>query len=368
MASANYSFNLFVSLLLVSSALFFQRVALAGRELSEKEDLHRYRSLNNFSGDGRLVAGLSELRAHVVVAKDGSGNYWTIQDAVNHAPDFCSWRYVIYIKAGEYSENVVVNRRKWNITLVGDGKDKTVVVSYRGGAILDTGALVALGDGFSAQYMLFENRAGPWAGQAVAMRSDSHRSAFYRCGFMGYQDTLLANINYQFYKECDIVGTIDFIFGEAAVVFQNCNIYPRRPIPGQANVILAQGKNDPRLRSGIVLQNCYIAAYENLGPTRTFLGRPWKSYSTAIIIETYMGGLIDPRGWKESMEVIENGETATFREYGNWGPGSDTRGRVRWMGYKAVTNPEEVKMYTVTPFIDGDQWIPAHAVPYKAGL
>ncbi|XP_068657710.1 pectinesterase 2-like [Aristolochia californica] len=315
-----------------------------------------------------LLAGLSGVNSNVVVARDGSGNYRTIQAAVDNAPNNGAGRYVIYIKAGEYAENVVVQREKWNLTFIGDGKRRTILSSNKAGGILTSGALVVLGDGFFARDMTFANTAGPQKGQAVAMRSDSHRSAFFSCSFLGYQDTLFANINHQFYRSCDIVGTIDFIFGDASVVFQNCNIYARRPLNGQANVIIAQGKTDPITGGGVVLQNCYITALEDLGSAKTYLGRPWQKFSTAIVMESFMDRLIDPAGWMESMSTVEEGGTAKFREYANTGPGSDTQNRLKWSGYKAVKNPDEVKQYTVAAFINGIEWLPDLGVPFKADL
>ncbi|XP_068655874.1 pectinesterase-like [Aristolochia californica] len=315
----------------------------------------------------RLLAGLSGLNANAVVAQNGRGNYRTIQEAVDKAPKYSTRRYVIYIKTGEYVENVVVPQEKWNLTFAGDGKKRTILTSNKAGSILTSGALVVLGDGFFARDMAFVSKAGPQQGQAVAMRSDSHRSAFFRCSFLGYQDTLFANINHQFYRSCDIVGTIDFIFGDASVVFQNCNIYARRPLNGQANVIIAQGKTDPITGGAVVLQNCHITALENLGSVKTYLGRPWQKFSTAIVMESFLDKLIEPAGWLEAMGANER-ITVKFREYANTGPGSNTQKRVKWGGYKTVTNTAEVKQYTVAAFIHGNHWLPALRVPFKAGL
>lgn len=133
----------------------------------------------------------------------------------------------------------------------------------------------------------FRNTAGPTKHQAVAVRNGADKSTFYSCSFEGYQDTLYAHSLRQFYRDCDIYGTIDFIFGNAAVVFQNCNMYPRRPLDNQLNAITAQGRTDPNQNTGISIHNCTIKAADDLAnsinATQTYLGRPWKEYSRMFI-------------------------------------------------------------------------------------
>lgn len=154
---------------------------------------------------------------------------------------------------------------------------------------------------FIAKGITFENTAGPWKGQAVAPRSASDLSVFYRCAFKGYQDTLMVHSQRQFYRECYVYGTIDFIFGNAAVVFQNCIIYVRRPIRGQVNVITAQGRNDPFQNTGISIHNSQVRAAPDLLPVvkafKTYLGRPWQQYSRTVFLESYLDSLISPVGW-----------------------------------------------------------------------
>lgn len=154
---------------------------------------------------------------------------------------------------------------------------------------------------FIAKGITFENTAGPWKGQAVAPRSASDLSVFYRCAFKGYQDTLMVHSQRQFYRECYVYGTIDFIFDNAAVVFQNCIIYVRRPIRGQVNVITAQGRNDPFQNTGISIHNSQVRAAPDLLPVvkafKTYLGRPWQQYSRTVFLKSYLDSLISPVGW-----------------------------------------------------------------------
>lgn len=124
--------------------------------------------------------------------------------------------------------------------------------------------------------MQFQNTAGAVKHQAVAMMSNAGQSIFYRCRFDAFQDTLYTHANRQFYRDCDILGTVDFIFGNAAAVIQNCTIRPKVSMLGQQNTITAQGKIDPNQNTGISIHNCQIYAAGNLNSVKTYLGRPWE--------------------------------------------------------------------------------------------
>ncbi|CAI0393964.1 unnamed protein product, partial [Linum tenue] len=155
-------------------------------------------------------------------------------------------RFVIRVKRGVYKENVEVGSGLKNVMLVGDGMRNTVITGSRsvgGGSTTFRSATFAVnGAGFIARGITFRNTAGPQNHQAVALRSDSDRSVFYQCSIEGYQDTLYVHSQRQFYRECYIYGTVDFIFGNAAAVLQNCMIYARRPMKSQKITITAQGR------------------------------------------------------------------------------------------------------------------------------
>ncbi|KAL2460818.1 putative pectinesterase/pectinesterase inhibitor 36 [Abeliophyllum distichum] len=151
--------------------------------------------------------------------------------------------------------------------------------------------------------MTFENTAGPQKHQAVALSVGSDQSVFYRCSFKGYQDTLLVHSLRQFYRDCQIYGTIDFIFGDAAAVFQNCDIFVRRPMDHQSNMITAQGRDDPNENTGILIVNSRVAPASDFravkGKCKNYLGRPWKKFSRTVFLKTYLDGSVDKKGWKE---------------------------------------------------------------------
>ncbi|KAL0299427.1 UNVERIFIED_CONTAM: putative pectinesterase/pectinesterase inhibitor 46 [Sesamum radiatum] len=313
----------------------------------------------------------SRIKADAVVAKDGSGKYKTIKAALKAVPEKSKKRFVIYVKKGVYVENVRVDKTKWNVMMVGDGKDATIISGslnfVDGTPTFQTATFGVAGQGFIARDMGFRNTAGAAKHQAVALMSTADHSVFYRCTMDAYQDTLYAHSNRQFYRECNIYGTVDFIFGNSAVVFQNCNILPKKPMLGQQNTITAQGKIDPNQNTGISIQNCTIGPAANLSGVQTFLGRPWKNYSTTVFFHSQMGSLIDPKGWLPWVGTSAP-NTIFYAEFQNSGPGSVTKNRVTWKGLKLNLSATQVKKFTVGPFINGDKWIPATGVSYKWGL
>lgn len=222
------------------------------------------------------------------------------------------------------------------------------------------------GKGFMAVDMGFRNSAGPQKHQAVALMSNSDQSVFYRCIIDAFQDTLYAHVNRQFYRECNIYGTVDFIFGNSAVVLQLCNIFAKFPLPGQQNTITAQGKFDPNQNTGITIHDCTILPLGNLRSVQTFLGRPWKLYSTTLFIGNNLGGLIDPKGWLPWVGTTAP-STIFYSEYLNYGPGSSKRYRVKWKGLRTI-NAQIANKFLVSSFLQGSKWIPAAGVPYEGSL
>jgi len=227
----------------------------------------------------------------------------------------------------------------------------------------------ALGDGFMAQAMGFRNTAGPEKHQAVAIRVQSDRAIFLNCRFEGYQDTLYVQTHRQFYRSCVIAGTVDFIFGDATAILQNCLIVVRKPLDNQQNIVTAQGRVDGHETTGIVLQNCRITADKKLIPVKskfqTYLGRPWKEFSRTIIMESSIEDFIDPAGfmpWEGDFAL----KTLYYAEFNNKGPGANINARVKWPGYKKI-NKQEAAKFTVGTFLDAD-WIKGAGVPVHFGL
>ncbi|KAI3968497.1 hypothetical protein MKX01_007807 [Papaver californicum] len=316
------------------------------------------------------------VRDMVVVNPDGSGNFTTINEAVAAAPNrtrIADGYFLIYIKSGVYQEYVDIVKNKRNIMMIGDGINKTIITGNRsvggGSTTFRSATFTVVGEGFVGINITFRNTAGPSMNQAVAVRSGADFSTFYQCSFEAYQDTLYTHSLRQFYRECDIYGTVDFIFGNAAVVFQKCNIYARLPNPGQANMVTAQGRADPNQNTGTSIQNCTILASPDLassnGTTRTYLGRPWREYSRTIYSQSFIGSLIHPSGWDPwTGEFLD---TLYYAEFNNRGPGSNTSSRIQWPGYRTI-DLVNATAFTVSSFILGDDWLPATGIPYRGEL
>ncbi|RWW01465.1 hypothetical protein GW17_00035496, partial [Ensete ventricosum] len=169
----------------------------------------------------------------------------------------------------------------------------------------------------------------------------------------------------------DIYGTVDFIFGNAAVVLQNCSLWARRPLPMQKNTITAQNRKDPNQNTGISIHACQVVAAADLEPVKanfpTYLGRPWKLYSRVVYMLSYMWDHIDPAGWLEWNGSFAL-DTLYYGEYMNDGPGSALGKRVAWPGYRVITLPAEAGKFTVGQFIYGSSWLPSTGVAFLAGL
>ncbi|KAG2647740.1 probable pectinesterase/pectinesterase inhibitor 21 [Panicum virgatum] len=331
-------------------------------------------------GSRRLLEEASpsspDFKPNVTVAADGSGDVNTIKEALDRVPPKNAAMYVVYVKAGTYKEYVSVGRPQTNVAFIGDGADKTIITGNKNFKMnlttKDTATMEAIGNGFFMKGVRVENTAGAENHQAVALRVQSDQAVFYQCTFDGYQDTLYTHAQRQFFRDCTVTGTIDFIFGNSQVVIQNCLIQPRKPMANQANIITAQGRRDKRSVGGTVLHNCTIEPHPDFkaeagGKIATYLARPWKEYSRTLYIQNDIGGFIDPKGWLEW-----NGdfglETLFYAEVDNRGAGADMSKRAKWGGIKTVTYAEAQKEYTVEVFIQGQHFIPKFGVPYIPGL
>ncbi|XP_027919318.1 probable pectinesterase/pectinesterase inhibitor 20 [Vigna unguiculata] len=313
----------------------------------------------------------------VVVSQDGNGTFTTINDAIAAAPNntaASAGYFLILVTAGVYQEYVSIPKNKKYLMMIGDGINQTIITGDHNVVdnftTFNSATFAVVAQGFVAVNMTFRNTAGPSKNQAVAVRNGADLSTFYSCSFEGYQDTLYTHSLRQFYRECDIYGTVDFIFGNAAVVFQTCNMYPRLPLSGQFNAITAQGRTDPNQNTGTSIQNATIKAAADLAPAvgsvQTYLGRPWKEYSRTVYMQSFMDSLINPAGWH-----LWSGDfaltTLYYAEYNNTGPGSSTQNRVTWSGYHVI-NATDAANFTVSNFLGGDSWLPQTGVPYSSGL
>ncbi|KAM0984892.1 hypothetical protein ACFX2I_012161 [Malus domestica] len=313
------------------------------------------------------------LKPDVVVAKKGGGKYTTVNEALKDIPkDNAVKVFVIYVKEGVYEEHVLFDKHMTNVMLIGDGPTKTIITGRKnfaeGTKTMQTATVGVVGDYFIAKDIGFENTAGAVGHQAVALRVQSDLSIFYNCKMDGYQDTLYTQTHRQFYRDCTISGTIDFIFGDAAAVFQNCKMIVRKPLENQACMVTAHGRLDRRSPSGIILQNCTISGepgYEK-DLNKAYLGRPWKNYARTIVMQSQIDDVIAPEGWMEWIGS-NNHQSCWLGEFGNRGLGADQSKRATWRGIKKLT-AQHAADFTAGRFVFGDRWIQPSGVPYVAGM
>ncbi|XP_019180343.1 PREDICTED: pectinesterase-like [Ipomoea nil] len=327
----------------------------------------------------RLLQSKAPAAPDMVVAKDGSGKYKTINEAIPNIPLKGTKPFVVYIKAGVYQEHVLLTKKMRNVVFVGDGPTKTKITgdrSFIGGyQTSETATVIAKGDGFVAKNIGVENSAGAAKHQAVALRVQADQAVVYNCQIDGYQDTLYVHAHRQFYRDCTITGTIDFVFGNAAAVFQNCTLMIRKPLinngSGQSCMVTAQGRAQADEPTGIVIMNSQITSSPGYktspSPIVSFLGRPWRQHSRTVIINSKIDAPIAPEGWSP-FQGTWGLTDCWYGEFGNTGKGSVLSKRAKWPGIKGRINKAHAEGFAPGKFILGDTWIPATKVPYAAGL
>ena len=263
-----------------------------------------------------------------VVAKDGSGDFFTVQEAINAVPDMRGKaRTTVLIRQGEYKEKIVVPESKINLSLIGQGEPVLTYDDYASkqnifGEEMGTSGSASCyiyAPDFYAENITFANSAGP-VGQAVACFVDGDRAVFRNCRFTGHQDTLYTHgEGRQYYEDCYIDGTVDFIFGKATCLFSGCEIRARRN-----GGYLTAPATPKGARHGYVFSNCRLTADE--GVEGVWLSRPWRDYGQTVFLNCEIGGHIRPEGY-HNWKKPHREKTAFYAEYGNTGEGADTSAR-----------------------------------------
>ena len=271
-----------------------------------------------------VVDGQSSKRI-IVVAADGSGDFKTVQQAVDHVPENNSRPVVIQIKPGVYQEQVRVSTGKRFVTFRGEDAKKTVITyrlsAQQAGNTRLAFAVYVNADDFRAENVTFENSYGTGS-QAVALFVDAERATFEHCRFLGWQDTLFVNGSRHLFKDCYIEGHVDFIFGTASAVFENCAIHSKG-----AGYVTAHYRTSDEQNTGFVFVRCRLTG-ENTG-AGVYLGRPWRPYARVVFIDSWLGSHIKPEGWDNWRDPARE-KTAWFAEYKSKGPGANATARVAW--------------------------------------
>ncbi|XP_024366028.1 pectinesterase [Physcomitrium patens] len=311
---------------------------------------------------------------NVIVAKDGSGKYKTVGEAIQRASTSGATRYVIYVKAGVYDEQIIIPKKLAKLTIIGDGIDKTIFTGKRNVGLMKgmttylSATMIVQGEGFIGKMFTCRNTAGAAGHQAVATRVTADKVAFYRVKFDSFQDTLYCHSLRQFYRECIVMGTVDFIFGNANAVFQNCQIVAKKTtLQGQQNTYTAQGRSDKHQNTGLAFQDCNFDGTPDLKRNvqyyPTFLGRPWKAYSVCVLLRPSIQAHVDPKGWLPWNTTDFGLYTSFFAEYKGSGPGSNRRYRVKWS--HGISDSKTANKYQAASFIDGKSWITDLGMPYS---
>lgn len=289
----------------------------------------------------------------VVVSRDGTGDYSTVQDAVESIRAFMDYTVVVYIKNGIYKEKVVIPSWIKNVEIVGESSEKTII-TYDDHANINkmgtfrTYTVKVDGSNITFKDLTIENNA-PQLGQAVALHTVGDRLMFVNCRFLGNQDTIFtgAERTHLLFTNCYIEGTTDFIFGPSTALFENCTIHSKR------DSYITAASTSQESEFGYVFKNCKLTADE--GVKKVYLGRPWRPYGATVFMNCEMGKHIVPAGW-HNWKNPDNEKTARYAEYKSTGEGADPEARVQWS--RQLTD-EEAKQYSVENiFANTAGWYP----------
>lgn len=304
----------------------------------------------------------------IIVALDGTGNYTSIQEAINSTRDVSSFRVEIRIKNGVYHEKLNIPSWKTNISLIGESKEATIISydDYSGKKLaggkdqygrdkfgtFTSYTVLVQGNGFIAENLTIENTAGK-VGQAVALHIEADRVLIKNCRLLGNQDTLyLTKENArQYFLDCYIEGTTDFIFGEAIAVFENC------VIKSLVNSYITAASTQQGQKFGFVFLGCKLIA--DATATKVFLGRPWRPFAKTVFLYCELGPHIVAEGWNEwkgDAMFPDKEKTTFYAEFENTGAGSNTQSRVSW---SKQLSKKESKQYQSKNILKGlDGWWP----------
>lgn len=290
-------------------------------------------------------------KADLTVAADGSGTVKTVGEAIARVPENNKKRFVIRIKPGVYQEQIRIPANKPFISFVGESAETTKLTFNISNKVAgSTSAAYAFYVGahdFRAENLTFENSFGQGS-QAVAVLTEADRLVFKNCKFLGWQDTLYAKNGRQYFENCYVEGSVDFIFGQAAAVFENCTIHSK-----------SDGYIAAPMRFSTTESSGYVFVKSNLTGANidkgVFLGRPWRAYGRAVFLDTAMDRHIRAEGWN-NWGKPENEHTAYFAEYNSTGAGAQTESRVKWMHR---LSKEEARAFEAETFLKGrDGWNP----------
>lgn len=298
----------------------------------------------------------------IVVARDGTGQFRTIGDAVEVCRAFMDYHKVIYVKKGTYKEKVIVPSFLTNIEICGEDRDETIITFDDHANIADTSVpgkrtlgtfrtytLKIEGNDITLKNITIENAAAK-LGQAVALHTEGDRLVFVNCRFLGNQDTVYTGVanTRLYFKDCYIEGTTDFIFGPSTAWFEQCTIKSKQ------NSYVTAASTPADVKYGYVFNKCNLIA--DPVAEKCYLGRPWRPYAYTLFMNCKLGKHIRPEGW-HNWGKTTNEQTTRYLEYNNTGEGAATTGRAAWA--KQLTKKEAQKITLEEVFAQKTNWIPA---------
>jgi pectinesterase len=301
-------------------------------------------ALNPFKNAAQAL----KIQHDLVVAKDGSGDFRYIQDAIDAIRVYLPKPITVRIKKGIYKEKIIVPSTLTNVTFLGENPDSTVIsyddFSGKGKMeTFDTYTVKVMGNDIIFKNITFENTAGR-VGQAVALHVEGDRCVFENCRFLGNQDTLFASgeNKRQYFLNCYIEGTVDFIFGSATAFFERCKIHSKT-----SNTFISAASTPKWVVFGYVFKDCQLTAAE--GVEKVYLGRPWRDFAKTVYINCDMGAHINPVGW-QNWSRPETEKTSFYGEYKCTGAGCQPEKRVSWAHQ---LTEKEAALYTLENVFSG---------------
>lgn len=285
------------------------------------------------------AAWAQERQDTIVVSRDGTGNFRTLQEAIESARAFMDYTVTIYVRNGVYKEKVIVPSWVENIDIIGEDRDKTII-TYDDHANINkmgtfrTYTVKVEGSDITFKNLTIENNAAQ-LGQAVALHTEGDRLKFINCRILGNQDTIYTGAKFTrlYFKDCYIDGTTDFIFGPSTALFEDCIIHSKR------NSYVTAASTPKEAKYGYVFKHCKLTAEP--GVDKVYLGRPWRPYAYTLFIECELGKHIVLAGW-HNWGKQSNEETARYMEYKNTGEGANASERVAWSKQLTKKEAEEV--------------------------
>ena len=285
-------------------------------------------------GAGSLSAA-QQWKDTIVVARDGTGDYRTLNEAMEGVRAFMDYKVTVLIKNGIYKEKVILPSWLENVDFIGENAENTII-TYDDHANINkmgtfrTYTFKVEGSSITFKNLTIENNAAR-LGQAVALHTEGDRLTFINCRFLGNQDTIYtgAKGTRLYFLNCYIEGTTDFIFGPSTALFRNCTIHSK------SNSYITAASTPKDIEVGYVFKNCKLTAAP--GVDKVYLGRPWRPYAAIVFINCELGKHICPAGW-DNWRNPENEKTARYAEFGSTGEGAGNTNRVKWA--KQLTKKE----------------------------